>query len=68
MLEQMRSNLNSLKQSPPWRNRVIGRPINAIFEGIGAPEPGEYLRWKKEIQTLETDIAEEEARQMINRS
>lgn len=69
MLEKLREELSDCKNSPPWRRRTDGR-ITEVREGVGAPEPGEFRRWKNQIRQLQRmirKIAEEDARRQINR-
>lgn len=69
MLEALRNELNECKNTSPWRRRVSKRS-SELWEGIGAPEPGEYRNWKNRIRTLKRKIkkaTEEDARKQINR-
>lgn len=66
MLEKMENELREIEKTPPWMKRTLGRR-NFPWEGVGAPEPGEYARWQQEIQNRKAAIAEEYAKRMINR-
>lgn len=69
MLERLQNELLELKTNPPWRLRTDMR-ISEMWEGVGAPEPGEFQTWKNKIRALQRTIgkvAEEDARKQINR-
>ena len=69
MLEKLKAELIELKSTPPWRRRINGRK-SELWEGVGAPEPGDFRAWKNQIRKLQRTIrkeAEEDARQKIDR-
>lgn len=67
MIEKLLKQLSAIETTPPWICQTRDRKLGAIVEGFGAPEPGEYEAWQKQITMLRTQIVEEEARQMIDR-
>lgn len=68
MLIELRKQLEQIQESPPWQKRQRPMDISgSLWEGTGAPEAGEYAGWQKNIQALRRQIAEEEARQEIDR-
>ena len=69
MIEELKKELENLKSNPPWRQGET-KIRNIVVESIGAPQPREYSLWKNNLRRLKARIsrlAEEEARQQINR-